>query len=213
MKLAIRTSSGPYAIGLFDKSTSLLVEKQADASISRQTTLGSLLEEGLREIDKTIEAVSEVIVDLGPGGLSSTRVGVSFANALSYGRRMELSGVSALRMQAHDARADCITRILSMRPAAGGRSIWALFDGGVSTASGCSTPDEAISQSLSLFEDITVVGPLKRLKFTSEDTGVRFINIESPSLEGMLALPRISPRLDGKTYILEPISSTGGEAQ
>ena len=213
MKLAVRTSSGPYAIGLFDQDHNLLAERQAGGGGPRQSVPGVLLQECLREIDQAIDVVDEVIVDVGPGGLSSTRVGVSFANAISYGMRLKLFGGSALRMQMYDVRVNCRTPVLSMRPAPGGQSIWAFFEGLDLTASGCSSPDDVIAQHQKSFGTITVVGPMRRLKCHFEYTGAIFLNIESPSLESMLKSPRISPQRDGNACFLEPINSADGASR
>ena len=213
MKLVIRTSSGPYAVGLFDQEDGLLVQKHTEGGGVRQSTLGELLQECLLEIDKAMGDLTEIIVDLGPGGLSSTRVGVSFANALSYGMRLNLLGVSALRMQIHDVGPNCRTPTLSMRPAPGGQSIWALFDGSDLTASGCGNPDEVIAEYQKLFGTITVVGPLQRLKLDSKDNRTCILNIDSPSLESMLKSPKIPPQRDGRAFYLEPINSTDGASR
>lgn len=213
MKLTIRTSSGPYALGLFDEGSNLLASRQSDERSLRQVALGVLLEEVFQEAVTSIECVSEVIVDLGPGGLSSTRVGVAFANALSYGSGLKLSGVSALRMQMFDARACCDTPLVSMRPAPGGQAIWALFEGSSLTASGSSSPDDAIAQLRDGINCFGIVGPMKRLKLEEENLKERIFDIDPPSLESMLVLPKVTPRRDGDVSFLEPINSADGASR
>ena len=210
MKLAIRTSSGPYAIGLFDHDLNLLAQKSLGASEARQTTLGSLLQDCARISDRPIDEISEILVDLGPGGLSSTRAGVSFANALAYGMRVKLLGVSALWMQTYDARANYHAPILSMRPAPGGQSIWALFEGFDLTASGFSPPDEVIDDYRKRIGEFLVVGPMQRLNLKSDNGNNRLLDIESPSIESMLRSPKISPSPNIKAGYLEPINSADG---
>lgn len=98
--LAISTSSGQFALafGENDKiifnSDSLEIDHQKDISI--------LFEEGLKYTKKTVDSIKQIVVDNGPGGTSSVRTGVAFANALAYSLKIPICSVSSLELAGID---------------------------------------------------------------------------------------------------------------
>jgi len=211
MKLAIRTSSGPYGVGLFTDCGSLLSCKEAEATPTRPGNVGDLLQDMLAANDLRLSDVSELFVDLGPGGLSSTRAGVSFANALSFGLGAKLCGVSALDVQFLDVKSPLARPTLSMRPALGQKVFWAFYDQNVLAGKGCGLFDELVADLLGRFNHLLVIGPLQRLRIKVEgSTNIEFFNVDPPSLESLFAASKQFPLASPGTFILEPIASIEG---
>lgn len=211
MKLAIRTSSGPYGVGLFSEDGKLIADMQDDREDIRSMNIGDLFIKLIGRAGYGILDITEVLVDLGPGGLSSTRVGVSFANAFSFGQRTKLLGVSALDLQMHDARRHSDLPILSMRPAPGGNVFWSMYVETTKTAKGCSLSQEAIDQQARCHDRIAVVGPLKRLSLNDSDQkNVVTIGVDPTSLESFSLASKQFPKSNSAISLLEPIISAEG---
>lgn len=96
LTLGITTSSGQFAIVLSQSDEILYIDK--NVNIAQKKELFELLTEGLSKINRQVSDISEIIVDIGPGGTSSVRTGVSFANSLSYGLNIAVSPVSSFEL-------------------------------------------------------------------------------------------------------------------
>jgi len=211
MKLAIRTSSGAYGVGLLDSEGSLVGAQYGDDRAFRSANVGDLLSELLEETGHAQTDIGEILVDLGPGGLSATRVGVSFANAFAFGGAAKLFGVSALQLQMDDARRVTELPLLSIRPAPGGLSFWAVYEGTSRVVEGCEPPSEAIARLVRRFDRLAVAGPIERLGLGKEGPGgAEFIEVDPPSLESFFKAERRLPRLESAIALLEPIVSLEG---
>ncbi len=69
--------------------------------------------------------LSAVVVDVGPGNLTSVRSGVAYGNALAHARRIQILGVDSLELLALGLRAaDPATPVLALRKA-GGTAVYA----------------------------------------------------------------------------------------
>lgn len=189
MRLAVRTSSGSYGVALIAPDGSVAaVEEGAGAASSP----GDLAEALLRAAGLGPSDIAGVLVDLGPGGLSSTRVGVSFANAFAYATGARLSGVSALDLQIHDARRQTDLPLVSLRPAPGGQVYWLLDirPGTTQLAqAGCERLPVLLSTLGGRLGRIAVTGPLARLKAFD------------PTLPDILAVPIDAPAFDGFAHV------------
>ena len=205
MKLAIRSSSGRFAVGLMAPDGILLSAKYADDDRQRAQNIGDLYQELATDFAVNKADITEIIVDLGPGGLSATRAGVSFANALAFGLSAKLVGVSALELQMLDLRGHSDAPILSMRPAPGGDVFWAFYLGTDKKAQGRGLALEAIEAALNKVPSLTLAGPLKRIcKGIAAPEGVTFENIDPPSLAAFAKATKIAPRAGISPPCLEP---------
>src|SRR5439155_9937017 len=81
--LAIETSSLEYSIALGRN-------RQLQYNSAHQQTgcccrdIAALISDGLKSIGAKVNDISAITLNIGPGGLSYVRSGVSFANALSF---------------------------------------------------------------------------------------------------------------------------------
>ena len=101
LRLFIETSNLDFQVALHDGSSFLYRSDQAEAGQPRD--LSNLLEEGLNQSGKTVSDISEIIVDIGPGGLTSTRSGIAFANGLAFALNINIvaaNGLELMRLQA-----------------------------------------------------------------------------------------------------------------
>lgn len=211
MKLAIRTSSGPYGVGLFSDEGNLIATRQSEGEAFRSASLGDLFGLLLEEIGPADPDIAEILVDLGPGGLSSTRVGVSFANALAFGKGSKIMGVSALELQMYDARRSCSLPVLSMRPAPARKAFWALYLDYAMVARGCCHPQEAVDAQAREQGQFAVVGPLHRLALNEEQVdSVLTIAVDPPSMESFGLASMLHPKSTSSLAFLEPITSIDG---
>ncbi len=96
LTLGITTSSGQFAV-VISKNKDIIYTNNTPSNQPKKE-LFEILTEGLRELNKKTQDISEIIVDIGPGGTSSVRTGVSFANALSYGMNVPVYPVSSFEL-------------------------------------------------------------------------------------------------------------------
>ncbi len=96
LTLGITTSSGQFAVVISRADEIIYIDKSVNLAQKRE--LFVILKEALDKLDKNVQDISEIIVDIGPGGTSSVRTGVSFANALAYGLVRSVSPVSSFEL-------------------------------------------------------------------------------------------------------------------
>ncbi len=96
LTLGISTSSGKFAI-VFGIEKKVLYSSD-NLKLSENKDIRKLVETGLSKIGKTVDDLSSIIVDNGPGGTSSVRTGVAFANSLAYALNIGVAPVSSLEL-------------------------------------------------------------------------------------------------------------------
>lgn len=106
ISLAITTSFGKLSLALFNKKEALFEHGPVKLF---QADIAKVTQEAFATTGITPGQLDRLIVDVGPGGTSSVRTGVAFANALSYGLKVPVSAVSSLEalcFQAADGPAE-----------------------------------------------------------------------------------------------------------
>lgn len=88
MKLYIDTADNKKVVIRFDKRQ---FEKAFDRN-QRSQILLTFIDEKLKEIDKTVEDVSEIEVNTGPGSFTGLRVGLTVANTIGWDRNILVNG-------------------------------------------------------------------------------------------------------------------------
>lgn len=83
MLLVIETSSSPFGVVL-SYGNNILFDSTADESVRDKRDVSFLVSYGLDAINKLPRDIDRIAVNTGPGGLSSVRSGVAFANAMAY---------------------------------------------------------------------------------------------------------------------------------
>jgi tRNA A37 threonylcarbamoyladenosine modification protein TsaB len=96
--LGISTAAGQFVLLLGNNNTVIF---NSTEFVDTQE-LDFLLSEGLKKCGKTVSDICEIIVDIGPGGTSSVRTGVAFANALSYSLDIPVCPVTSNELACFD---------------------------------------------------------------------------------------------------------------
>jgi tRNA threonylcarbamoyladenosine biosynthesis protein TsaB len=87
MKLFIDTSiAEKIVIGLGEQRF------EADAKKERSQKLLPFIDEKLKELNKSIDDISEIEVVTGPGSFTGLRVGVSVANTIGWAQQIQVNG-------------------------------------------------------------------------------------------------------------------------
>lgn len=87
MKLYIDTTDGEeIVIGIGDKKSTTEAKKE------KSQKLLSFIDEKLKENDLSIEDISEIEVETGPGSFTGIRVGVSVANTIGWAMNVPVNG-------------------------------------------------------------------------------------------------------------------------
>ncbi|MFT6397918.1 MAG: tRNA threonylcarbamoyl adenosine modification protein YeaZ [Bradymonadia bacterium] len=76
--------------------------------------LAALVRRAFQTRDVKPSDLSGIAIDIGPGALSSVRVGVAFANALAYGLGVETRGYASLDVMGHAAGNAANTQTISV---------------------------------------------------------------------------------------------------
>jgi tRNA threonylcarbamoyl adenosine modification protein YeaZ len=87
LALVVETSSSPFGV-VIGTERFCLFDSITDASLHDCRNISYLVELGLSVTNKSVNEIDFVAVNIGPGGLSSVRSGVAFANALAFGLRI-----------------------------------------------------------------------------------------------------------------------------
>lgn len=95
MKLALSTSSPVVSVALWDDSGHLVMARQRRADRSASAATAELVEEALAACGKTLADVTTWAVDVGPGGFTSVRVGVTMAKTWAWATGAPLASVSS----------------------------------------------------------------------------------------------------------------------
>ncbi len=93
--LGISTSSGQFSLVLGNKNN-IIYNSNKENNSTKDISL--LLKSGLKHINKSIQEIQNIIINIGPGGTSSVRTGVAFANSLSYSLKIPVHPVSSLEL-------------------------------------------------------------------------------------------------------------------
>lgn len=96
--LAISTSAGQFAL-LLGKNKKILFNSN---EITETQELDFLLSEGLKKCNCQLNEISEILIDVGPGGTSRVRTGIAFANSLSYSLDIPIIPVSSMELAGID---------------------------------------------------------------------------------------------------------------
>jgi len=102
-RLLISSSFSNLVVGIYTGSEPrFLLEGQR--LISQKSGLVDVIAEGFQTAEIALSDLHQIVVDLGPGGTSSVRTAVAFANALAYANELPILGVSSLEMLCYQAK-------------------------------------------------------------------------------------------------------------
>jgi tRNA threonylcarbamoyladenosine biosynthesis protein TsaB len=103
------------------------VQRTAHRNDPAFTGFGALVAETLTAAGATFGDVGTIALDVGPGGLSSIRAAVAYANGLAFSLGVKIFPVSSLELMAIAARPAYPGAVLSLKRAHGGNIYAGLF--------------------------------------------------------------------------------------
>lgn len=101
--VAIETSSDPFQTVLGNES-GVLFDSRCSAELFTSRDLALAFSTGLKYIGASANDVTAIALDIGPGGLSYVRSGVSFANGLAFSLRLPIYAFSSFEIIGTEAR-------------------------------------------------------------------------------------------------------------
>lgn len=84
MTLAISTSSPVVSVAVINEDMLVLGRAERHSPQSASSSVAELTQECLAHAGLTLADIDHLAVDIGPGGFTSTRVGVAFAKSLAW---------------------------------------------------------------------------------------------------------------------------------
>lgn len=97
LTLSIDTSIFPYCVMLAQEEQ-IIFNSQNHSLTKNVKEVEVLVQEGLKEISHSLSDVKRILVNIGPGGTSSIRTGVAFANSLAFSRNIPVFAVNAFEL-------------------------------------------------------------------------------------------------------------------
>lgn len=106
--LGIESTALPYGIMLVEAGQIIFNSLDHD-ELRKLKDAPAIVEYALRESGRKASEITGIMVNQGPGGTSSVRSGISFANSLAYSRKIPVAGVNAFELMgaAAEARFQC----------------------------------------------------------------------------------------------------------
>lgn len=102
MILAISTSQSSFSFSVLRNGEVINYKNLKDQDTTK-LNFSDLLSDSLKEDNISFADISEIMVDVGPGGTSSVRTGVAVANALAYALDVPITPVTSLEIIAKEA--------------------------------------------------------------------------------------------------------------
>ena len=130
--LALDTSSRTYsvAVGSADRPASTRSSRRDDVAFAG---LGGLAAQALSEVGAAFGDIAAIGVDIGPGGLSSIRAAVAYANGLAFSLGVPVLPVNSLELMATAARHATRDPVLCLKRGQAGNVYAGLFVNGENT--------------------------------------------------------------------------------
>lgn len=106
--LGIESTALPYGIILIEAGE-IIFNSLENEELRKLKDAPALVEYALKETGRKASEITGIIVNQGPGGTSSVRSGISFANSLAYSRKIPVAGANAFELMgaASEARFQC----------------------------------------------------------------------------------------------------------
>lgn len=133
--LAIESSSRTYAVaaGAGERPQATFASRRDDPTF---LGVGDLAARALAASEATFSDIETIAVDIGPGGLSSIRAAVAYANGLAFSLGVQVFPMTSLELmaiaaeQAHRGPRPCLNPLLCLKRGQGGNAYAGLFVNG-----------------------------------------------------------------------------------
>ena len=198
LRLFIETSNLDFQLALHDGDAMIYRSDKSDQSQPRDLT--TLLEEGLNQTGRTVAELAEIIVDIGPGGLTSTRSGIAFANGLAFALDISVVEANGLQLMTLQAAPEDGNHVIAARRSNDGNYFLGFYLDNECQRLALGKPEELIAELGWQAKKLTWIGPApKAWRDEAPAYDIEFIDLLSPGLEafdilvsqsGFAGLPR-----------------------
>lgn len=192
--LAVEASSRTYAVAVGDGKlpAAACAGRRGDPGFAG---VGGLAGRVLEEIGAEFSAVETVAVDVGPGGLSSIRGAVAYANGLAFSLGVKIFPVSSLELMAIEASRGNGDPVLCLKRGQNGNAYAGLFVGGEVTEMRHGPLGAVVPQLAAGLTELRVAG-MPTDEVASLLTGVNVLNsgVTDADVSVLYAAARCAPR-------------------
>ena len=179
---------------------------QRGGKLSRD--IAGLVTEGLKAVHAEATKISAIVVNIGPGGLSYVRSGVSFANALAFSLGIPIYPFNSFEILGHEADSHISLPLLSAIPAANDTAYVGVVRSGAVQLMRFGPLPLALAQTIDGLVEIAIAGRMRE-RITSLLSQVKVVDtrIERPDVRALLEMG-YSARDAGTTPVSQVIPLT-----
>ena len=197
--LGIETSMDPYQVVLGDNAT-LLFDSARDCRCQPSRDMGCLLSCGLGLVGARISNIALIAVNIGPGGLSSIRAGVSFANALAFSLGIPVYPFNYFELVGHQASKITELPVLCVLPAAGDSGYAGLFSDGLVKITRFGPLPSVVASIAGGLTEVAVAGRFRdRVSLLLPGTKIFDTGIEKPDAKILLDMGHLAQKTGSPT--------------
>ena len=103
--LAFDTSNQPLTVAVVEDQT-ILTEQLINVKRNHSLQLMPAIEEALRQANTKLEEIDRIAVANGPGSYTGLRIAVTIAKSLAWAQKIELVGISSLKVLSANSMSD-----------------------------------------------------------------------------------------------------------
>jgi tRNA threonylcarbamoyl adenosine modification protein YeaZ len=129
LTLIIDTSSRCANIA-FANDKNIIFDTSEDFDLLKSRDVSTVVENGLKVINKTPSDINSIAVNIGPGGLNAIRSGVSFANALAFSLNIPVCPFTSFELMGSEVLKKFKLPVLCTAKASDKNAYIGLFDKG-----------------------------------------------------------------------------------
>lgn len=186
IRLFIETSNLDFQLALHDGDE--FVYRSDQSAGEQQRDLTTLLEEGVNQSGILISELVEIVVDIGPGGLTSTRSGIAFANGLAFALNIEIVEANGLELMTLQATPSDQDHVIAARRSNDGNYFLGFYQNTKCQKLALGKPEDMIAELGWNDKPLTWIGPAPKLwKNQPPEFDITFVDLLSPGL-GAFAL-------------------------
>ena len=157
LTLVVDTSVGQTGI-VFGNDAEILFDSHDDPSLMETRDLSFVTQKGLNAIGASAEEIATVAVNIGPGGLSSVRSGVAFANALSFGLGIPVCPCTSFDLMGFESWGKLRLPVVCSTKAFGGNSYIGIYRAHEATTFRYGLLDDIIPELTQNLDEFSVAG-------------------------------------------------------
>ena len=153
LTLVVETSSIDYNLVLGNSSEIIFDSRHSNYDLDSKD-LSSCLSFGLNFLNKKISDIGDIVVNIGPGGLSSVRGGVAFANGLSFSLAVPMVSYTSFDLLGYEAWKVEKSPVVCSIPASQGNVYLGLYHVGKVVTMRYGSPRQALESIITSLHEI-----------------------------------------------------------